>query len=84
MRRHKGAGWAESLPKDLHELPIILCQATEERIIAAARLKAEHPISYADAFAGALAQELDATLVTGDPEFKSLEPDVTVMWLPTK
>jgi len=84
MHRHKGAQWAEALLKDLHELPIILHQATEERIIAAARLKAEHLISYADAFAAALARELSAVLVTGDPEFKSLEPDVTVMWLPTQ
>lgn len=84
MYRHKGAEWAEALLKDIHRLPIILCQATEERIIAAARLKAEYPISYADAFAAALAQELGATLVTGDLEFKSLEPDVTVMWLSTE
>ncbi len=49
--------------------------------MAAARIKAEHPLSYADAFAAALAQELGASLVMGDPEFKTVESTVNVMWL---
>jgi predicted nucleic acid-binding protein len=44
------------------------------RIIAAARVKAAHPIAYADAFAVATAAAHDATLLTGDPEL--LERDV--------
>lgn len=65
-------------------LPITFCPVTEDRIFAAARLKAEHSMSYADAFAAALAQELGATLVTGDPEFKSVESQLAVMWLQDK
>jgi hypothetical protein len=38
-------------------------------------------ISYAGAFAVALAQEMTATLVTGDPEFKRVESLVKIMWL---
>ena len=79
--RERGARQAETLLADLRELPLTLSPVSEERIFAAARLKAEHSISYADAFAAALAQELGATLVTGDPEFKAVEPVTPVMWL---
>ena len=48
------------------------------------RCKATHTISYGDAFAVALAQELEATLVTGDPEMKSVETSINIMWLPPK
>ena len=84
MHRQKGAAQAESLLKDLHDLPILICPATDERVWAAARLKATFPISYADAFAAALSQELNATLVTGDPEFDSLATAVNILWLPRK
>ena len=36
--------------------------------LAAARIKAAHPLAYPDALAAALAIQLDAQLVTGDPE----------------
>jgi predicted nucleic acid-binding protein len=52
-----------------------------KRLLEAAEIKAKHMVSYADAFGAALAQELRAKLVTGDPEFKKLEPELAVMWL---
>jgi ribonuclease VapC len=55
--------------------------STEDRILAAARLKAEYPISYADAFAASLALELGASLVTGDPEFKTIKENLSLLWL---
>jgi ribonuclease VapC len=67
--------------KDLRALPITLDLVSEERILGAARIKAEHALSYADAFAVALAQELGATVVTGDPEFQNVAAIVNVMWL---
>lgn len=82
LHRERGADQAEAALSDLRALPITLYAATDERIVAAARLKAQHPISYADAFAATLAQELKALLATGDPEFKAVEPQVGVMWLP--
>ncbi len=39
-----------------------------QRVLAAAQLRAGHPLAYADAFAIATAIALDATLLTGDPE----------------
>jgi predicted nucleic acid-binding protein len=40
----------------------------EDRVLDAARLKADHRMSYADAFAAATAMAYDADLWTGDPE----------------
>lgn len=47
----------------------------------AARYKAMGGIPYADCFAAALAKKQEASLVTGDIEFKSLESEITVDWL---
>jgi ribonuclease VapC len=62
-------------------LPIQIGEVTMERVLSAARIKASLPISYADAFAVALAQEMAATVITGDPEFKRVESTVNVLWL---
>ena len=52
-------------------------------VMLAAHLKADkRGASYADCFCAALAIELDATVVTGDPEFKLFEPNLEVLWLP--
>jgi predicted nucleic acid-binding protein len=41
---------------------------TAARVIEAARIKSDHPLAYADAFAAATAVAHDAVLWTGDPE----------------
>ena len=63
----------EEMLADFRALPITLCAATDERSWPPRTSKTEFAFSYADAFAVGLAHELDATLVTGDPEFKSVE-----------
>lgn len=68
----------------VQQFPITRCAASWPRTLAAAHVKAHHPISYADAFAVALAQEMDASVVTGDPEFECVEELIPVVWLPTK
>lgn len=40
----------------------------EQLLLASARIKADHPMAFADAFAAALAVSQNATLWTGDPE----------------
>ena len=82
MHRQKGRAQAEALIQDLRELPLTFVSATDERVWSAARWKAHYAISYADAFALDLAKEFNATLVTGDPEFKALESDIAILWLP--
>jgi ribonuclease VapC len=49
--------------------------------VQAARYKARHPIAYADCFAASLAHRENARLVTGDPEFRLLEGEVSIMWV---
>lgn len=53
-----------------------------ELVLAAAEIKAGHPLAYADALAAALAMREKAVLVTGDPEFKHLESFLPIEWLP--
>jgi predicted nucleic acid-binding protein len=67
-------------------LPIRLVQVGMELTEQAADLKTQarrrrKPFSYADCFAAALAQQLDATLVTGDREFEAVEDLVKIEWL---
>jgi len=50
-------------------------------VIAAARIKAAYPISFAGAFAVATAQKHAAVLVTGDPDFKLVEKLIDIEWL---
>lgn len=47
---------------------LALDAVTPDRVLAAARIKAMHPIALADCFAAATAAARDATLFTGDPE----------------
>jgi uncharacterized protein len=82
--REQGQSRAEEMLRDLRLLPVAFAVVSEERILASARIKASYPLSYADAFAVALAHELGATLVTGDPEFMGVASLVKVMWLSSK
>ncbi len=47
----------------------------------AAQFKAVKKIAYADCYAAALAEDLGATIVTGDPEFSQIEGEVSITWL---
>ena len=79
--RKLGDDRAKEILDDIMLLPIQLAEVTMARVLAAAQIKTQYPISYADAFAVALAQELNATIVTGDPEFKQVKSIVTLFWL---
>jgi predicted nucleic acid-binding protein len=81
VERRKGAAVADEAIEKVYSLPIFIADVDKKRILDAAHIKANHAISYADAFAVALAKELDAPVVTGDPEFKKVEPMVQVFWL---
>lgn len=72
---------AEEVLAMLKHLPIKLVVADEELTLEASRIKAKHPLSYADAFAVALAQRHGVSVVTGDLEFSCVENLVSVKWL---
>lgn len=65
----------------LDGLPIQIAPVDRPLVFAAAHIKAHHPLSYADAYAAALAQLTEATVVTGDPEFESVADLVRIEWL---
>jgi len=79
--RKLGECRAKEILDDIMLLPIEFAEVTRTRVLAAAQIKTQYPISYADAFAVSLAQELNATIVTGDPEFKQVDSLVTLFWL---
>jgi len=62
-------------------LPIHPITVNFELIKEAAKIKAIYPLSYADAFAIATAIREDATIITGDPEFRQVENVVSIEWL---
>lgn len=66
----------------LESLPLTVVDVTRARVYAAAHLKAHQPMAYGDTFAATLAEELDATLLTGDPEFQKVSDRVRIQWLP--
>jgi ribonuclease VapC len=81
VEREQGAEVAKELIRDIEKLPIALTEVNRARVEAAVHVKSKYRVSYADAFAVALAQELGAIVVTSDPEFKSVEKIVPILWL---
>lgn len=82
FRKKEGDDAWNEAARILETLPIEFHAATRALEDRAAIFKAAHRLSLADAFAATLAKEKKAELVTGDPEFKKLEKDVKVHWLP--
>ena len=81
IARKRGEEKAGAITEDICRLPVSLVDVTTKRVLAAAGVKAQHPISYADAFVVAAAVEFTATIVTGDPEFEATESQAAVLWL---
>ena len=79
--REVGLAQAQEALAALEQLPIDILPATRERVLAAAHIKANFRLAYADAFAVAGAQELGGIVLTGDPEFEEVEQLVGVEWL---
>lgn len=79
--REGGQEKAELYRSLISKYPVTLIEADKEHTLSAAKLKANHKISYADAFAASLSQLKNAALVTGDREFKSLSSQIKIIWL---
>ena len=82
--REQGQSLADLAYSRIKALPIkLIDRIDEDLLLAAAGLKASYPISYADSFAAALAIINNCPLLTGDPEFRSLEKHniVSIEWL---
>ena len=83
VEREQGVVAAQRTLAAIDQLPIQVQPADRSVVLSAARLKARYAISYADAFAVVVAQERQAVLLTGDPDFKPLVADgiLHVEWL---
>jgi len=80
VKKDGAQAWEEAA-KILQGLPIDFHSTNRALADAAADFKVRFKMSLADAFAAALAEERNAELVTGDPEFKALEKEIKVLWL---
>jgi len=72
---------AQKFLETFYLLPIEIVHPSDELIWKAGEIKADYPISLADCFAVATALERDATIITGDPEFKKVEHLVKIEWI---
>jgi ribonuclease VapC len=84
--REMGLVQAQRVLATIDQLPLEIVPVSRPAVLAAAHVKAHYPVSYADAFAVVTARDLEAVLVTGDPELESVEKAglVTIEWLPRR
>jgi predicted nucleic acid-binding protein len=62
-------------------LPIEVVDADAALTQAAARLKAQHNLPYADCFAAALPQSRKVPVVTSDKDFERVRDSVRTVWI---
>ena len=79
--RVSGIKRGEEILEKIRMLPIRILSISDEEVMAAAKIKAKYPISYADAFAVAQALQSRATVVTGDPEYKKVSKVIDILWV---
>lgn len=83
VERERGLPKAQETLARIDELPIEIVNVDRPLTLAAAHIKMDCLIAYADCFAAALSQLKNAILVTGDPELNKIKPDhnVRIEWL---
>lgn len=81
IERRGGIAKAQDALALIRQLPVEIPLVDEQTVFTAAHIKANHAISYADAFVVATAIQENAAVVTADPEFQSVETSVPVEWL---
>ena len=79
-----GADKARELLESVEDKPVRWHQSDRALCGEAAKLKAAHKVSFADAFVAATAQRFNATLVHKDPEFDALKGVIKLHGLPPK
>ena len=79
--RAVGLARAKEFLENFSRLPIQIILPDSELIWRASEIKAEFAISYADCFAAATALRVEASVLTGDPEFKKIASIVHIEWL---
>ena len=80
QRKVGAARWGEAREK-LLGLPLDIIPADQTLAEIAGEIKATRRMSLADCFAAALARQRRAELYTGDPQFRQVEKDISIIWL---
>jgi predicted nucleic acid-binding protein len=81
LARRRSHDLADQQLATLAEIGLARVDIDWPMVMQAASYKSRHKISYADAFAAALAKQRNAELVTGDPEFRTLASEISIHWL---
>jgi predicted nucleic acid-binding protein len=81
--RELGLPKAQAVLAAVEQLPLQILPASKDAVLSAAHIKANHRLSYADAFAAGAALDTGGTILTGDPEFQAIQGLVKIEWLPT-
>lgn len=84
IARKTSTKYADEIIVHLGELGLRAETADWELTRMAASFKARYRLAYGDCFAAALAKRHRAEVLTGDPEFRQLEKEVKVRWLPLR
>lgn len=79
--RRYGLAKAQDTLALIQRMPVEVLPADDQTVLAAAHIKANHPISYADAFVVVAAQKLSGIIMTGDPEFQDITELAQIEWL---
>jgi predicted nucleic acid-binding protein len=81
LARRKSRDIAEQQLAILAQIGLERVDVDWPMVLQAADYKSRHKISYADAFAAALAKQRNAELVTGDREFRALDSEIKIHWV---
>jgi len=81
IEREHGVQSAQRAIGIIDQLALHIVPIDRSLVFTAAGFKASFPISYADAFSIAVAKLHNGSVMTGDPEFKTVEREVRIHWL---
>jgi predicted nucleic acid-binding protein len=79
--RERGLAKAQEVLAIIEQLPLEILPVDRQTVLTAAHIKALYPLAYADAFTIAAAQSHEGVILTGDPEFESVEGIVRIEWI---
>ncbi len=79
--RERGLAKAQEVLAIVEQMPIEILPVGYETVLAAAHIKAQYPVAYADAFAITAAQSHEGVVLTGDPEFNAVKDIVRIEWI---
>lgn len=81
IESRRGSDAARGALAGIDQSGIQIIDVDRSLALSAARLKAATGIGYADSFVAALAQQVSASVITGDSDFHAVEHLVPVEWL---